>query len=152
MSCLRENLTISSYGEGLETGRVRRVPRQFLTRQEAFKRIKHRLSLEHVSGLSQHAVLQDLAAKVLCDNLQALVTLSAHARHDLPPERRINRAYVHSVIKPLLPSLLLGVAAATSLAHALALIARHTFRHRPGLSKPRKPRPKPHKFMTQKAC
>lgn len=120
--------------------------------EEAFKRIKHRLSLEHVSGLSQHAVLQDLAAKVLCDNLQALVTLSAHARHDLPPERRINRAYVHSVIKPLLPSLLLGVAAATSLAHALALIARHTFRHRPGLSKPRKPRPKPHKFMTQKAC
>ena len=34
MSCLKENLTISSYGEGLETGRVRRVPRQFLTRQK----------------------------------------------------------------------------------------------------------------------
>ncbi|WP_429555832.1 hypothetical protein [Paraburkholderia sp. MM5477-R1] len=100
--------------------------------EEAFKRLKHRSNLEHVSGLSQHAVVQDLAAKVLCDNLQALTTLTAHACHELPPGRRINRAYVHSVLKPLLPYLLLGIAAATSLADALALVARHTFRHRPG--------------------
>ncbi|MDQ3776678.1 MAG: hypothetical protein M3461_21155, partial [Pseudomonadota bacterium] len=34
VSCLRENLTSSSYGEGLETGRaVTQVPRQSLTRQ-----------------------------------------------------------------------------------------------------------------------
>jgi hypothetical protein len=52
----------------------------------------------------------------------------------------------------LMPSLLLGIAAATSLADALALIARHTFRHRPGISKQRKPRSKPHKSMTQKPC
>uniref|UniRef100_UPI001E48F91F hypothetical protein n=1 Tax=Caballeronia calidae TaxID=1777139 RepID=UPI001E48F91F len=37
---MRENLTISSYGEGLETGRVRRVPRQFLTRQPLFHNLK----------------------------------------------------------------------------------------------------------------
>lgn len=80
----------------------------------------------------------------------ALTTLTAHACHELPPDRRINRAYAHSVLKPLLPSLLLGIVAATSLADALALIARHTFRHRPGLSKQRKPRSKPHKSMTQK--
>jgi hypothetical protein len=67
----------------------------------------------------------------------------------VPPDRRINRAYVHSVLKPLLPSLLLGIAAATSLADALALIARHTFRHRLGISKQRKIRSKPHKSMTQ---
>jgi hypothetical protein len=120
--------------------------------EEAFKRLKHRLNLEHVSGLSQRAVVQDLAARVLCDNLQALTTLTAHTCHELPPDRRINRAYVHSVLKPLLPSLLLGIAAATSLADALALIARHTFRHRPGISKQRKPRSKPHKSMTQKPC
>ncbi|WP_144021125.1 IS4 family transposase [Caballeronia sordidicola] len=120
--------------------------------EEAFKRLKHRLNLEHVSGLSQRAVAQDLAARVLCDNLQALTTLTAHTCHELPPDRRINRAYVHSVLKPLLPSLLLGIAAATSLADAMALIARHTFRHRPGISKPRKPRSKPHKSMTQKPC
>jgi Transposase DDE domain len=39
--------------------------------EEAFKRLKHRLNLEHVTGLSQQAVMHDLAAKVLCDNLQA---------------------------------------------------------------------------------
>ena len=34
MSCLRENLTSSSYGEGLETGRAsNQVPRQPFTRQ-----------------------------------------------------------------------------------------------------------------------
>lgn len=120
--------------------------------EEAFKRLKHRLSLEHVSGLSQLAVMQDLAAKVLCDNLQALATLTAHASHSLPLDRRINRAYVHTVLKPLLPSLLLGLAVAKLLSDALALMARHTYRHRDGMSKPRKPRPKPHKFMAQKAC
>lgn len=118
--------------------------------EEAFKRLKHRLSLEHISGLSQLAVMQDLAAKVLCDNLQALATLTAQASHALPLDRRINRSYVHTVLKPLLPSLLLGLAVAKLLSNALALMARHTYRHRDGMSKPRKPRPKPHKFMTQK--
>ena len=42
--------------------------------EEAFKRLKHRLSLEHASGLSQLAVMQDFAATVLCDNLQSLTT------------------------------------------------------------------------------
>src|SRR5260370_39194838 len=116
------------------------------------KRLKHRLNLEHVSGLSQRAVVQDLAGRVLCDNLQDLTTLPAHACHELPPDRRINRAYVHSVLKPLLPSLLLAIARATSLPAALALIARHTFGHRPGISKQREPRPKSHKSRTQKPC
>ena len=38
--------------------------------EEAFKRLKHRLNLEHGSGLSQQAVVQDVAAKLMCDNLQ----------------------------------------------------------------------------------
>ncbi len=42
--------------------------------EEAFKRLKHRLNLEHVSGLSQLAAMQDFAAKIICDNLQALTT------------------------------------------------------------------------------
>ena len=41
MSCLRENFTSSSYGEGLETGR--RAPRQSLTRQTAFDELKPHL-------------------------------------------------------------------------------------------------------------
>ncbi len=120
--------------------------------EEAFKRLKHRLNLEHVSGLSRQAVNQDFAAKVLCDNLEALVTLAARKTHPLAEGQRINRAYVHTVMKPILPSLLLGRAAASWLSDALVLIARRTFKHREGLSKPRKLRSKPHKHMSQKPC
>ena len=120
--------------------------------EEAFKRLKHRLNLEHVSGLSQQAVVQDVAAKVLCDNLQALTALSAHDRADLPESARINRAYVHSALKPLLPALLLGKKVAKLLRAVLALLAKHTCVHRANLSKPRKPGPKPHRYMTQKHC
>lgn len=120
--------------------------------EEAFKRLKHRLNLEHVTGLSHLAVQQDFAAKILCDNLEAAVAVAARQTHALPEERRINRAYAHTVLKPLLPALLLGRATASLLQEALALIARRTFKHRPGLSKPRASRPKPHKLMNQKPC
>ena len=60
--------------------------------EEAFKRLKHRLYLEHVSDLSQQAVAQDAAAKMLCDNLQALTSLSARDKADLPESVRINHA------------------------------------------------------------
>ena len=120
--------------------------------EEAFKRLKHRLNLEHVSGLSQLAVEQDVAAKVLCDNLQALTTLEARDNADLPVRERINRAYVHTALKPLLPALLLGRKVARLLRNVLKLIAKQTYPHRENLSKPRKPRSKPHKHMTQKDC
>ena len=120
--------------------------------EEAFKRLKHRLNLEHVSGLSQQAVVQDVAAKVLCDNLQALTVLSARDEADLPDSARINRAYVHTALKPLLPALLLGKKVAKLLRDMLGLVATHTYVHRKNLSKPRKPGPKPHKYNTQKHC
>ena len=41
--------------------------------EEAFKRLKQRLKLECVSGLTQQALLVDVAAKVLADNLATLV-------------------------------------------------------------------------------
>jgi hypothetical protein len=120
--------------------------------EEGFKRLKNRLNLEHVSGLSQQAVVQDVAAKMLCDNLQALTTLSAHDNAELPESVRINRAYVHTALKPLLPALLLGRKVAKLLRMVLTLVAKHTYVHRKKLSKPRKPGPKPHKYMTQKHC
>jgi len=52
--------------------------------EEVFKRLKHRLNLEHATGLPQQAVAQDVAAKIVCDNLQAPVALTAHADADLP--------------------------------------------------------------------
>jgi hypothetical protein len=124
--------------------------------EEAFKRLKHRLNLEHVTGLSQQAVAQDVAAKIVCDNLQALVALTAHADADLPEDRRINHAYAHTALKPLLPILLLGAKigrkVARLLRNLLELIAGRTYLHRKNLSKPRKPGQKPHKKMTQKNC
>lgn len=122
--------------------------------EEAFKRLKHRLNLEHVSGLSQQAALHDFAAKIVCDNLQSLATETALREAALLPTRRINRAAAHSILKPLLPALLLGADIATRLREALRLIAGRTYSHRPGIikSKPRVPRPKSHKSMSQKPC
>lgn len=124
--------------------------------EEAFKRLKHRLNLEHVTGLTQQAVAQDDAAKIVCDNLQALVALTAHADADLPESKRLNHAYAHTALKPLLPTLLLGAKitrrVATLLRNVLDLIADRTYRHRENLSKPRSTGHKPHKKMSQKNC
>jgi len=62
----------------------------------------------------------------------------------------IERAYVHTALKPLLPALLLGKKVANLLRNLLRLVAKHTYRHRENVSKPRKAGPKPHKPMTQK--
>jgi hypothetical protein len=124
--------------------------------EEAFKRLKHRLNLEHVTGLTQQAVVQDVAAKIDCDNLQALVALTAHADADLPENRRINHAYAHTALKPLMPILLLGGVIGRKvgklLRSVLGLIAGRTYRHRENLSKLRKPGSTPHKTMSQKTC
>ena len=120
--------------------------------EEAFKRLKHRLNLEHVSGLSQQAVEQDVAAKILCNNLQVLTSMVAHAGANLPESVRINHAYAHTVLKPLLPALLLAKKVGKLFSEVLRMISKKTYRHRAGVSRPRKQRPKPHKFMTQKNC
>jgi hypothetical protein len=124
--------------------------------EEAFKRLKHRLHLEHVTGLTQQAVAQDVAAKIVCDNLQALVALTAHADADLLNSKRINHAYAHTALKPLMPVLLLsrkiGRKVGKMLRDLLGLIAGRTYAHRKNLSRPRKPSQKPHKAMTQKNC
>jgi hypothetical protein len=124
--------------------------------EEAFKRLKHRLNLEHVSGLTQQAVAQDVAAKIVCDNLQALVALTAHADADLADSQRVNHAYAHTALKPLLPVLLLGGRIGRKVGKLLRgmldLIADRIYRHRKNLSKPRSPGRKPHKAMSQKNC
>jgi hypothetical protein len=110
------------------------------------------LNLEQVSGLSHLAVQQDFAAKVLCDNLAALASSNARSTSQLPAHRRINRAYARTALKPLIPALLLGLASAAMLKEVLKLIASQTYKHRPGLSKPRPPKPKPHPALSFKAC
>ena len=56
-SCLRENLTSSSYGEGLETGReYTQEPRQSFTRQLFFKALKQNLKVKTFVGTSENAL------------------------------------------------------------------------------------------------
>jgi hypothetical protein len=56
-SCLRENLTSSSYGEGVETDRASaKVPRQSLTRQLFFKALKQNLKIKAFVGTTSNAV------------------------------------------------------------------------------------------------
>ena len=59
--------------------------------EESFRRLKHRLGLEHTSGLSWHAARQDFGAKAICDNLNAL---AAHvARPALYPQLFSTRVF-----------------------------------------------------------
>ena len=123
--------------------------------EEAFKRLKCRMHLEAVSGLSQHALLIDVAAKVLADNIAALLCLAAAA--DSPPlqPRQCQRTHAGAVLLRLLPRLLLAVGNVISLIDdAMRLIARaRTCRHpRHSRSSPRPPRhAKPHPHTAYKA-
>jgi hypothetical protein len=116
--------------------------------EEGFKRLKHRLCIEHVSGLTLLAAQQDFAARVLCDNLAAVFALAARETHTL----RTSRAYVSTALKPLIPARLFGHACVVILQNVIKLIASQAFKHRPRLSRPRPDRPKPHKHMGYKAC
>jgi hypothetical protein len=120
--------------------------------EEAFKRLKHRLHIEAVSGLSQHALIVEVAAKVLADNLAALMCAAAHATHEQPAQRRCNRSYAAQLLARLLPPVLLRVGnVLATIAHALRQIAANTQRHRPGRHRPRPPqRVKPHPSMAYK--
>ena len=70
-SCLRENLTNSSYGEGLETGReLAQEPRQSFTRQQMIKDLKQRLGfgdyqVRDLQAIQRHVALVLLSYFVL---------------------------------------------------------------------------------------
>ena len=68
--------------------------------------------------------MQDVAAKIMCDNLQTLAALTAHDGADLRAVDRINHAYAHTVLKPLLQALLLRKKVAKLLRGVLNLIGK----------------------------
>jgi len=121
--------------------------------EEAFKRLKHRLHLEAVSGLSQHALLVDVAAKVLADNITALMCLAAQSGADMPLQRRCQRTYADAAVRSILPRVLLAVGDVLNMVHhALHIIGRTVLRITPGRSAPRAPdRTKPHPRLAYKA-
>jgi len=121
--------------------------------EEAFKRVKHRLNLEHTSGLTWLAACQDTGAKMVCDNLNALAAYLASEQHLAPDSPwRVNRAIAFCHLRRLLPRVLAGVVAMTSrLAAALfAEIAANLQKFMPNRSRPRPVRPKPHKAHAYK--
>jgi hypothetical protein len=121
--------------------------------EEAFKRLKHRAKLESVSGLSQHALLVDVFAKVLADNLGSLVCQAASEDAALPSRQRTcNRAYAAPCLQRLLPRMVMGWGCLSALLDkVMGLLAANSHRRVPDRSQPRpKRRVKPHPNMAYK--
>jgi hypothetical protein len=122
--------------------------------EEAFKRLKHRLGLESVSGLSQHAVLVDVATKVLADNLTALlnraVPMASGASEGV--RRQVNRAAASKLFSRCIGAMLLVAGSVAQGVHDWVLtLSRCWTRHIPGRSRPRNPaHTKPHPSQSYK--
>ena len=120
--------------------------------EEAFKRLKLRLALEHTSGLSWHAARQDFGAKAICDNLNALAAyVATKACLDVDSPYKINRTIAIDKIKRQLGRwLLLGKATVRSVCVTISDLALNLQKFVPGRSKPRNHRSKPHGFFAYK--
>jgi hypothetical protein len=114
--------------------------------------LKWRLKLEAVSGLSQHAVLVDVAAKVLADNRCALMCAAGHAGATTSADKRCAPTSVLHILQRALPRLLLSsTILPTMLEDALFMIARSLKRPQSGRTTPRaNVRSKPHPNMAYK--
>jgi len=123
--------------------------------EEAFKRLKHRLNLEHTSGLTWLAACQDVGAKMVCDNLNALAAYLA-TEHLIAPDSpwRINRTITFCHLRRLLPRVLAGVVcmSARLVTELFCEITKNLQQFISGRSRPRPSRPKPHKSHAYKTA
>ena len=120
--------------------------------EEAFRRLKHRLGLEHTSGLSWHAANQDFGAKAVFDNLNALAAYVATEAHlDPSSDWKINRTLMIDKIKRQIGRWLLAAGATTRrLRPLIQEIAANRQKFVAGRSKPRTPQRKPHRSHAYK--
>ena len=125
--------------------------------EEAFKWLKHRCKLESFSGLTHQALLVDVYAKVLADNLGSLVCQGAEQDAELPSrERTGNRAYAEPCLQRLLPRMALGLvlglgSIAVLLEKAFSLLGGNSQRQVPDRKQPRpKFHVKPHPSLAYK--
>lgn len=115
--------------------------------EEAFKRIKHRLALEQLSGMSWLAAQQDFGAKILCDNINALAVQAANESLDADTRGRyfINRGDAFVRLKRTLGRwLLYGLDALHNIASLLDQLRANLVQIKPGRSYPRQFTEKPH--------
>jgi len=120
--------------------------------EEAFKRLKHRLGIEHTSGLSWHAATQDFGAKAVLDNINALAAYLATKAH-LDPDScyKVNRTQAIDKIKRQIGRWFLAAAATPrKLKPLLNEIALNLQKFIPDRSQPRKPQRKPHRYHAYK--
>lgn len=121
--------------------------------EEAFKRLKHRLGLEHTSGLSWHAARQDFGAKAVCDNLNALAAyVATDACLDSDSDYKINRTQAFDKIKRQLGRwLLLAKATIRRVQAVLKELAKNLQKFVPDRAQPRHQKTKPHASFAYKA-
>ena len=122
--------------------------------EEAFKRIKHRLKLEAVSGLSQQALIIDVAAKILADNITSLMCAAGAEQANLHARsRKCNRSYAATYMQRVLPRLVMCLGnVLAEIKHAITMLGSNYQRFVPGRSQPRPPHHvKPHPSCSYKS-
>ncbi len=115
--------------------------------EEAFKRLKHRLKLEAVSGLSQQALIVDVAAKIIADNLISLMCEAASEQANMQAQSRLcNRSYATQYMQRALPAMMqLGADILSMIEAAIDCMSKNTQRRVKDRSQPRATsRTKPH--------
>ena len=107
--------------------------------EEAFKRIKLRLKLQAVSGLSQQALIIDVAAKILADNITSLLCSAGATQADLPARsRKCNRTCAANYMRSALPRLILFIGdICATITNAITALGNTTQRFVAGRSNPR---------------
>ena len=107
--------------------------------EAVFKRLKHRRHLEASSGLSQHALLVDVAAKVLADKISRADMPGCAGRPRTAGAPAMPSTQAGAVVQRLLPRVLLAVGDVPGMINsAMTVIARTLHRITPGRSAPRK--------------
>ncbi len=95
-SCLRENLTSSSYGEGLETSRESaQEPRQSFTRQLFFKWIKQHLRIKSFYGTSENAIKTQIWIAISVYVLVAIIKKDLKFEKEPILQVRTNNDYIN---------------------------------------------------------
>jgi hypothetical protein len=83
---LRENLTSSSDGEGLETGREPSVPRQSFTRQDWHRVLKSGCRIEDIAHETAERLRRAIAINLVIAWRIMLMTLLGRQTPELPAE------------------------------------------------------------------
>lgn len=145
-SCLRENLTSSSYGEGLETDRAHaKAPRQSLTRQLDLRNLKTTLGMDVLRCQTPQMVEKELWVYLLAYNLIRLLMAQAAFEANVHP-RELSFKHAVQLWSEWTARRVEIHADAASL---FRLMAQPTVGQRPGRIEPRarKRRPKPYPWL-----